>query len=194
MTAAPSAESPRIEVHPLTADRLPAFQRLFESRGTLRGCWCMIFRADVTGRVPPPNRAERNRAMRDLVEADHPVGLLGYADDAAVAWCSVAPRQSFRGLDVVGSADEPVWSLTCFYVQRDYRGTGVTRALLGAAIIEASAHGASALEAYPVEPDSPSYRFGGFIPFFEGEGFEVVGRLGLRRHVMRKQLRPYRKG
>ena len=39
--------------------------------------------------------------------------------------------------------------------------------------------------AYPVNPNSPSYRFGGFVPFFEREGFREVGRLGSRRHVMR---------
>ncbi|WP_199728828.1 hypothetical protein [Corallococcus sp. CA053C] len=45
------------------------------------------------------------------------------------------------------------------------------------------------MEAYPVDADSPSYRFMGFVPVFTSAGFEVVGRAGSRRHVMRLPLR-----
>ncbi|MDA1004136.1 MAG: acetyltransferase [Chloroflexi bacterium] len=41
------------------------------------------------------------------------------------------------------------------------------------------------VEAYPVDRDSPSYRFGGFVETFADAGFVEVGRAGLRRHVMR---------
>lgn len=176
------------DIHPLTADRWADFEELFESRGTLRGCWCMIFRKDITGKVPPPSKPERKRAMHDLVMEGIPVGLLGYADGVPAAWCSVAPRTTFQGLAVIGAPEEPVWSLTCFYIRREYRRSGITRKLLAAAIAEAQKHGAQALEAYPVEPDSPSYRFGGFIDFFAKAGFREVGRLGARRRVMRKEL------
>ena len=44
------------------------------------------------------------------------------------------------------------------------------------------------LEAYPVDPDSPSYRFMGFIGLFERAGFKAIGRAGSRRHVMRLTL------
>jgi hypothetical protein len=47
---------------------------------------------------------------------------------------------------------------------------------------------AVALEAYPVDEDSPSYRFMGFVPFFAGRGFEEIGKAGSRRHVMRLEL------
>jgi GNAT superfamily N-acetyltransferase len=103
--------------------------------------------------------------------------------------CSVAPRATFRGLAVVGKPADPVWSITCFFVRCEFRGSGVSRQLLRAAIVEARDAGATAPEAYPVEPDSPSYRFGGFISFYEREDFRKVGILGSRRHVMRKALR-----
>ena len=44
--------------------------------------------------------------------------------------------------------------------------------------------GATVLEAYPVDPDSPSYRFMGFVPSFAEAGFVETGRAGERRHVM----------
>ena len=148
----------------------------------------MIFRASVQGKVPKPDGPSRKHAMQELVAAGVPVGLLGYVDGEPVAWCSVAPRATFRGLAVIGEQTDPIWSITCFFVRRELRGSGVSRQLLHAALREAREAGATALEAYPVEPDSPSYRFGGFIPFFEQEGFHEVGLLGSRRHVMRKAL------
>lgn len=181
-----------IEIHRVTSDRLEDLEDLFESRGTLRGCRCMIFRAGLDGKVPPPSGSDRKEAMRSLIQAGIPVGLLGYSDGMPVAWCSVAPRTTFPGLVVVGTHDDPIWSLTCFYIKPEYRRRGLQRKLLDAAIQEAGYQGARTLEAYPVEPDSPSYRFGGFIPFFSRAGFKEAGRLGSRRHVMRKAIRPNR--
>jgi hypothetical protein len=45
--------------------------------------------------------------------------------------------------------------------------------------------GAKYLEAYPVKPDSPSYRFMGFIQTFEKAAFSFVKKAGTRRHVMK---------
>lgn len=178
------------QIRRVTADLWPDMVRLFESSGRLRGCWCMIFRAGVQGKVPQLSGPACKRAMHDLVMAGTPVGLLAYAEGEPIAWCSVAPRSTFPNLAVVGTKDEPVWSITCFYVKPEHRGTGIQRKLLDAAIREARAQGAKALEAYPVDPDSPSYRFGGFVPLFARAGFRKVGRIGLRRYVMRKRLRP----
>ncbi|MEM2890124.1 MAG: GNAT family N-acetyltransferase [Candidatus Hadarchaeum sp.] len=148
----------------------------------------MIFRADPNGKVPKADGRERKHAMRELVRAGTPVGLLGYSDGVPVAWCSLGPGETFPGLAVVGEQSDPVWSVTCFYIQPEFQRSGVTRALLKAAIAEARKAGAKALEAYPIDPDSPSYRFGGFVPFFGREGFHEMGRLGSRRHIMRLDL------
>jgi len=184
-----AASRQTLEIHRVTQERWADLEQLFESRGTPKGCWCMIFRAGVQGRVPPPNGAARKEALRQLVSSGAPVGLLGYADGVPVAWCSVAPRAGFRGLAVVGKQEDPVWSVTCFFVRRELRGSGVSRQLLRAAIAEARAAGATALEAYSVDPESPSYRFGGFLSLYQREGFRELGLLGSRRHVMRKMLR-----
>lgn len=148
----------------------------------------MIFRMGPDGTVPEPDGKVRQQAMADLVRAGVPVGLRGYAEGEPVAWCSVAPRETFRGLDVVGEPSAPVWSLTCFWIHPHARRQGVMTDLLEAAIHEARPAGADVLEACPVDPDSPSYRFGGFVAFFERHGFHEVGQLGSRRHVMRLDL------
>jgi GNAT superfamily N-acetyltransferase len=117
------------------------------------------------------------------------VGILGYLVGKPVAWCSIAPRPTYRNLGgVAGAADENVWSLACFFVTRQYRGQGMTARLIGAAVDHARARGATVVEAYPVDPDSPSYRFMGFVAAFKKAGFVEAGRAGTRRRVMRLQL------
>jgi hypothetical protein len=62
--------------------------------------------------------------------------------------------------------------------------------LLRSAIEHAARNGATIIEAYPVDADSPSYRFMGFIETFNKAGFQEVGRAGQRRHVMRLPIAP----
>jgi hypothetical protein len=57
-----------------------------------------------------------------------------------------------------------------------------------AALRHARAHGATVVEAYPVDADSPSYRFMRFVPMFSEAGFVETGREGARRHVMQRRL------
>lgn len=141
-------------------------------------------------RAPPqeakrPDGASRKAAMAQRVGAGVPVGLLGYLDQEPVAWCSIAPRATYRRLVDDGSCDEGVWSIACFFVARRLRGQGMTRRLIAAAVEHARSRGASVVEAYPVDADTPSYRFMGFVPVFERAGFAEIGRVGKRRHVFR---------
>ncbi len=55
-------------------------------------------------------------------------------------------------------------------------------------MVEAARCGAAAVEAYPVDIDSPSYRFMGFAPMFEAAAFRKIGEGGARRHVMRRTI------
>ena len=130
--------------------------------------------------------------MHEQVEAREPVGLLGYDGDEPVAWVSVAPRPTFRDLGgrrCSGIPEERIWSIVCFFVRRDHRGQGLFPQLLTAAVEEARKRGAQAVEAYPVDPDSPSYRHMGFVAPFEAAGFEEVGRSGTRRHVLWRDVK-----
>ena len=65
---------------------------------------------------------------------------------------------------------------------------GLGRQTLEAAVAHARGEGAKVVEAYPVDPDSPSYRFMGFVEAFAKAGFKEVGRAGSRRHVMRMEI------
>jgi GNAT superfamily N-acetyltransferase len=171
-------------------DRWPDFERLFESRGSPKSCWCMVWRArgEETKRIQGP---DRKRAMMRRVQEGVPIGLIGYLDGLPVAWCSIAPRATYRPLGGPARPDEAegeVWSLVCFFVKRALRGEGMTPQLIQAAAAHARSKGARILEAYPVQHGSPSYRFMGYVPTFERARFKHVGLAGSRRHVMRLDL------
>lgn len=177
-----------LDVREVTQERWPDLERLFEGRGGPKSCWCMIWRA-TPEEARHRDKVSRKHALSRRVEAGTPVGLLGYVDDEPVAWCSVAPRETYRRLGGPEAREgECIWSIVCFYVRAAHRRRGVTRRLLDAAVAHAHASGATAVEAYPVDPDSPSYRFMGFVGSFEAAGFTELGRAGKRRHVMRLEL------
>ena len=112
-----------------------------------------------------------------------PVGILGYRNDVPVAWCSIAQRESYRPFGGDETLDR-VWSLACFFVHRQFRNKGVSMQLLQAAIADARSQGARYVEAYPVEPDSTTYRIMGLVPAFEEAGFRYARPAGARRKVM----------
>lgn len=201
--AAEASEAP-LTFRSVTRDNWADFEALFESRGAPKNCWCMSWRGTTEERrefgkaagAKEGGRAKtsalRKAAMKRRIDAGTPVGLLAFADDRPIAWCSVAPRLTYRklgGPDDFADEPEAVWSVVCFFITRDWRGKGVTRRLIAAASAYAKAHGGKLLEAYPVDADSPTYRFMGLKPTFADAGFEELGPAGSRRTVMRRELR-----
>lgn len=153
----------------------------FEARGSPHYCWCTVWRTvEAKGKV---EKADKKRTLRKEVLNGVPVGLLAYHDDVPVAWCSVAPRETFRSLGGDMTLED-VWSIVCFFVQRPFRRQGVSAQLITAAVKHARRNGAKFVEAYPVATDSPSYRFMGYVPSFANAGFEPTVTAGKRRQVM----------
>lgn len=156
---------------------------LFDEGGDPKWCSCVYFRfrgRDWTNATAAENRA----ALEGLAERDLAPGLVAYRGDRAVGWVSLGPREDYERLafsKILAPVDDtPVWSIVCFVVSRRARGQGVATALLEAAIGYARVHGATTLEAYPVETGvgrvPPANAFGGPLPIFERAGFTVVER------------------
>jgi GNAT superfamily N-acetyltransferase len=188
------AEKVRQVTHPLRVEEVTKenwgdLEKLFEGKGGPKSCWCMVWRATPEEAKRTDGRS-RKSFLKRRVDAGVTVGLLAYAAGEPVAWCSVAPKDTYRRLEKLQPAYkvENVWSIVCFYVRRDHRKRNVTGSLIEAAIRFAKQRGADAIEAYPVNKDSPSYRFMGFVPVFRKLGFEEIGTAGTRRHVMRLRL------
>ncbi len=157
-------------------------EKLFESKGGPHNCWCMVWRNMNKG-GDRAKKTDKKESLQAYVANQNPIGLLCYDNEEAVAWCSIAPRESYRELSGDNALTD-VWSLVCFYIKKEYRQKGITEALIKQAIMYAKDNGAKYVEAYPVDPESPSYRFMGFKPMFEKQDFEFKHKAGERRHVM----------
>ena len=127
-----------ITFHDVDASRWDDLERLFESRGGPKSCWCMVWRAGAKTAKGP----DRKAAMKRYVSEGVPIGLLGYSNGEPVAWCSIAPRTTYR--DLGGPANgserpEDVWSLVCFFIRSELRGKGLTSRIIEAAVQHALA-------------------------------------------------------
>ena len=181
-----------LEFKAVTPERWPDLAGLFKTaRVGPNYCWCMVWRPMPAGvkRTTANKRAEFEATIR----RGTPVGLLAYADGEPVAWCSIAPRDTYGGTMRLGGGTYPpgtnVWSIVCFFAQPEQRG-GITERLIEAACAEAAAAGADVVEGYPVDRDSPSFQYMGRRKTSLAAGFEEIGPVGTRRHAMRLWLHP----
>jgi GNAT superfamily N-acetyltransferase len=141
---------------------------------------------------------DRNRAaMKRLVDQGTVPGLIGYQDCVPVAWVSLGPREGYgrlaRSPIMKPVDDRPVWSIVCFFVDRQARGQGLAARMLRAATAYARSQGAHLLEAYPVDKDErshPDFMFFGAKSMYDKAGFTEVARRKPTRPVVRKSLPP----
>lgn len=195
-----------MRIVPVTPDVWPAVARLFAEGGDPKWCSCMFWRVrglDFTNSTRESNRA----AMAATVEAasadgSPAPGLAALDDDGqAIGWIAVSPRSVYERIErsrTIPRLDErPVWSVVCFVVSRHARGQGVAKALLEAAVDEARARGAPAIEAYPADPGPrrlpASAAYTGILSMFEAAGFSKAADTqsrtgGVPRVVVRREL------
>ena len=135
------------------------------------------------------SKQDRVDALEELVHACTPVGILAYSEEQPVAWCSIAPRETYQALERYRALpridDTPVWSIVCLFVDRHFRRQGLTGSLLRAAVDYARDQNAPIVEGYPVAPDATSYTYMGTPETFRRAGFVDVTPAGQKRLVMR---------
>ena len=188
-----------LTIKPLSPAHLPDLADLFGQGGDPKRCWCSFYRTrskDIVAWSGEDNRAVLEQALVDNATERRAPGLIAYDEGAAVGWTSLGPREDYPRIvhsRVLAPVDDaPVWSIVCFVVGRRARGQGIATTLLAAAIDYARDHGATILEAYPVETE-PGMRLPsanvcrGTLSMFERAGFELVAR---RRSPGASQVRP----
>lgn len=185
-----------LQVHPLTPDRWPDYERLMGPKGGAEGCWCALWR--VSAAEFRARRGEGNRRFMEerVRQGVCPPGLIAYRDGVPVGWISVAPRGEFPRMAASSITapvdDQPVWSVTCFFIHPGNRGKGVATALLEAACRFAASQGARVVEGYPIDPLGERYAnafaWTGLMRAFERAGFAEVARRSEKRPVMRREV------
>ncbi|MFN2589258.1 MAG: GNAT family N-acetyltransferase [Actinomycetota bacterium] len=176
----------------MTKERWADLVQLFD-RPIVRTCFCMFYRKAGDTGAGSANR----RAVKALVDSGTVPGLIGYEDGVPVAWISLGPREEYdrlRRSPVMKPVDDrPVWSIVCFFVDKQARGRGLAGRMLRAAVDYARSQGARLLEAYPVDKDERSHpddMFFGAKSMYDRAGFREVARRRPARAVVRKALRP----
>ena len=178
-----------IEVKPLSAKTWDGFCDVMTRPGPRGGagpgtvgCWCQWWRDRSRGGEPKQDRT------RGLVDDGQHVGLVAFDGDEAVGWLSIAPREQHGQLEKSRqfSSDVPPdgWVIACVYVPPQSRGTGVSTALLEAAIEHARANGATHIDAYPAAITDYMGNFDQLLDF----DFEPVKEVSVSRTLVRRTL------
>jgi len=184
------------EFHPLTPQRWIDFETLFGPRGACAGCWCMFWK--LTRKEFEAGKGEPNQfAQKAQVALGSIPGLLAYVDGLPAGWIAVEPRSAYPGLArsrVLAPLDDlPVWSVPCFFVDKDHRRKGLTVGLLNAAAEHVKAQGGTVLEGYPIDPRGQEkmpavFVYTGLLPAFLKAGFTEAGRRSATRPIMRRKI------
>ena len=180
---------------PLDKKRWEDFESLLGERGGCGGCWCMAWRLCRTDFENGKGRTNK-ASMRRLVNSGRQLGIIGYDGEKPVAWCSVAPREEFVRLEkarvLKRTDDQPVWSVTCFFILKEYRRKGYSVDILKNVISHAREKKAKILEAYPIIPYSDQmpapFAWTGIISSFEKAGFSVAKKWSKSRPILRFYL------
>jgi GNAT superfamily N-acetyltransferase len=140
-------------------------------------------------------QGENNRlAQRKIVESGLIPGLLAYVNGRPVGWVAVEPRDRYPVLNhsrILKAIDEiPVWSISCFFVKKEYRNQGMSEELIKATIRHVAVQGGKVVEGYPVEPPNgmhspPVFIYTGLASAFKKAGFKEVCRRSEKRPIMR---------
>ncbi len=183
-----------LRFEPLSLKNWNDLETLFGPRGACAGCWCMWWRLTRSQWQKGQGNGNKRR-LKNLARSQSP-GILAYSGSEPLGWCAIAPRAEYRTLArsrVLSPVDDqPVWSVTCFYVARKFRRTGVTAALLRAAVAFARKRGAKIVEGYPIEPGKATvaevFAYTGFSSTFHKAGFGEVARRSPTRPIMRRKV------
>ncbi len=178
------------------------FEQLAMKQG---GCWCMHYQRTkpLPRNVPTEQREKINRTdKKKLVKQGQSHAILVYSGKTPVGWCQYGIEEELpridagRGYKKIGppNSDEKLWRITCFFVDKDYRGKGVAKFALKSALESIKKQGGGIVEAYPVVSKKMAavaeWRWFGTPSMFWREGFKKVAPLGTSGVLMRKTISP----
>lgn len=184
-----------IRITPASADRFADVEHALTGGGDGGSCWCQWWMLRGTD-FERATAAQRRDMLRDDLEAATPSALVAYVDGAAAGWVKVSARPDQPRLARTRAfqqspepfTDPSVWAITCFVVRREFRGAGVAKRLLEAAVDHARAHGARVIEGYPVDTSvkktSSNDLFHGALSSFLDAGFSEVARPAPARPIV----------
>jgi GNAT superfamily N-acetyltransferase len=180
---------------PLSTLTWPDFAALVERhQGVWGGCWCLEFHAEGKERGPHRCAQKEQRVRQGSAHA-----ALVYDGASCVGWCQFGSPEELPRIKhlrvyreaVVAPAD---WRITCFFVDKAWRGKGVCGAALAGALEEIARLGGGTVESFPEDVTArsvpASFLYNSRLSMFEHQGFERVRRLGKHHWLVSRVVRP----
>lgn len=183
----------QLTFEPLSKRNWDKFVQLFGSRGACSNCWCMSFRRNKSDFMEGKLNEGNKNQMKKLVWENKPTGILGFYNEQAIAWCAFAPREVYVKIENSRVHkridDKPVWSIPCFFIDKNFRRKGVSVAMLKAIINYAKEKKIPVIEAYPTIPTQEklpdTFAWIGLYKSFEKAGFEIADHTSKSRPMVR---------
>ena len=185
----------KLKFDALTVATWKQFETLMGEKGGCGNCWCMYFR--LSYKDFQANKPDGNKKMvRHLVNKGKPQGLIASINNEPVGWIALAPREDYMKLENARVFkridDKPVWSITCFFIKKQFRQMGLSQLLIKGAIDYAKKKKIKTLEAYPAIPYSEkvphSFLWVGILSSFIKNGFKIVQQNSKSRAMVRIDL------
>ena len=147
--------------------------KAFSDHEDWKGCYCT---GPFTPRIKEYENANRKR--RDyatwLMEKGMMRGYLAYEDGKVVGWCNVNDKSVFSKYNNIQTDEENVISITCFVIQKEYRGKGIAQKILDKIIADTKMNHKNIIEAYPRPNSRTEYgNFHGPAAMYAKNGFKL---------------------
>ncbi len=188
----------KITAKELTPELWKEVEILFGSNGACGGCWCQSWKIKKGEKWDDIKGATAKRRFKKEILDKTADGIIAFEGKKPVGWCSYGPRTSYPRLERARTLKcddaEKVWSITCFFVTKEYRQKGVASILLKGALNGIKKRGGRIAEGYPSKPDSAgkyidAFAWTGTLSLFEKGGFNVAGNPGGSKVRVRKTVK-----
>lgn len=178
---------------PLSLETWEAYADLIHRHnGVWGGCWCLGFHGKATGDY------DKNREVkRQMVANGETHASLVFDGDLAIGWCQFGPTETLTKIKhrkrYEAELDKlPDWRITCFFVDKRYRGKGVSAVALAGAMEQIKAAGGGLVESYPENTEGRktqgAFLYNTSLSTFEKQGFERIRQLGMHHWLVRKTV------
>jgi GNAT superfamily N-acetyltransferase len=190
----------QIQVLPATSERFDEVENALTGGGDGRACQCQWWMMPGS-RFSALSVEEKTEILREETAASVPPGLVATVDGVGAGWVRVGPRPDHERLartKLYGKTspepwtDTSTWAISCFSVRKEFRGQGLTRRLLDAAVAFARENGARLVEAYPIDTAttkaSSNELYHGALTTFLDAGFVETARPRADRPIVALDL------
>ena len=181
-------------IKPLDATTWDAYARLLDKHNGcgFGGCWCTWFHSREGRREGEMGRPWKERLVRE----GNAHAALVFDGDAAVAWAQYGSPDELpnihhrKNYEATRTEESPDYRITCIFVDRDYRRTGVAGVALRGAIDLIAKAGGGVVEGYPQDlPQgkriSSKFLYNVTRSLYEQTGFSYDRPKGKNHCVMR---------